>query len=263
MLKTLPLFKSHYSLGKSILTLEKPWDKKSTKERPKYSNSIFDLLIDNGLDTLTLVEDTVSGLLQASKFTKENKIKLVFGLRLRLTEDCLNQDEASLNKRAKYIIFAKNSKAYESILKISSFASNKGFYYTPTIDFKTLRQMWNKDLILSVPFYDSFLYMNTFCSHKHVPAMDFCEPTFFTEENDLPFDDLLKNKVEEYCKANKYQTLATQSIFYKSQEDFIAYLAFRCIHNRGTSQKSTLDKPELQHMGSDQFNFDKWKIQNS
>ena len=56
--------------------------------------------------------------------------------------------------------------------------------------------------------------------------------------------------------------LPAQSIFYPRAEDFEAYIAFRCIHNRGTSQKSTLEKPELDHMGSDKFNFERWLLSN-
>lgn len=261
-MNVLPLFKSHYSLGRSILTLEKPWDKKGKK--PDYTNSLFDLALDNGLNTLVLVEDNVSGLLQASQYAKDYKLKLVFGLRIYVTESIVNQSEDSLKKRAKYILFARNSAGYKALLKIWSFAAQQGFYYTPCLDFAALKTMWTKDLQLTVPFYDSFLHLNTLNSNQHIPDLSFGKPIFFTENNDLPFDDVLNTKVEAYCNENKYEKVRAQSIFYKSPEDFLAYVTFRCIHNRGTSQKSTLDKPELNHMGSDTFNFDRWfKLQQS
>jgi DNA polymerase III alpha subunit len=246
MYNVLPLFKSHYSLGKSILTLEKPTGKENC-----YPISIFDLLIKNNLNTLTLVEDNVSGLLQASKISDENKIKLVFGLRLTVLDNMLEKNEDSLKKEAKYIIFVKNPDGYKDLIKIWSCAAKDGFYYQPRIDFKTLASLWNKkNLKLVIPFYDSFLFLNSFESHIHVPVLNFAEPTYLIENNNLPFDKYLADKVSKYTVCAK---LSAQSIFYQSDEDFIAYLAFRCIHNR-----TTIEKPELNHMGSDGFNFTKW-----
>lgn len=254
MYKVLPLFKSHYSLGRSILTLEKPSGKEGS-----YPVSVFDLLKLNKLPTLVLVEDNVSGLLQASKQADECKVKLVFGLRLDVCEDMDKKDEASLTHRAKYIIFAKNTEGYKSLIKIWSAAAQRGFYYTPNIDFKTLKALWNKNLNMAVPFYDSFLYLNTFCSHVHIPDLDSFKPVIFlTENNSLPFDEMLEQRVREYCLTNGYDVLPAQSIFYKSPDDYLAYVAFRCLHNRGTQQKCTLERPELDHMNSDEFNFDKW-----
>jgi len=260
MYKVLPLFKSHYSLGKSILTLESP----TKPEKPiGYPITLFDLLLRNKLSTLVLVEDNISGLLQASKVADECKIKLVFGLRLDVCEDMTQKDEPSLLKRAKYIIFAKGPQGYQTLIKISSIAAKEGFYYSPNIDFKTLKLLWNPHVYMAVPFYDSFLYLNTFCSHVHVPSLDAFNPvTFFTESNELPFDDLLEQRVREYCLINKQDTLPAQSIYYKSADDYLAYVAFKCLHNRGHSQKCTLERPELDHMNSDQFNFDKWLTMN-
>jgi DNA polymerase III alpha subunit len=259
----LPLVKTHYSIGKSILTLEKPADKKSKKyAEGQYSSSIFDLLIDNKVDTLVLVEDNLSGLLQASEQCQASKIKLILGLRIDVTEDMDKKDEASLTKRARYIVFASKPSGYKNLIKIASSAAGRGFYYSPCIDFKTLKTLWDDTFLLVVPFYDSFIYNNTFCSHLHVPDIAFTDTTFLVEDNDLPFDDELKTRVERYCVENKHDILPAQSIFYPRAEDFEAYVAFRCIHNRGTSQKSTLDRPELDHMGSNQFNFMKWFNRN-
>ena len=83
--------------------------------------------------------------------------------------------------------------------------------------------------------------------------LDFTEPTYFVEDNDLPFDNLIKLKVMNI--SNKIQK--TQSIYYRNKKDFKAYLTFRCINKR-----STLDKPELDHMTSDEFCVEGWKEKN-
>jgi len=252
-MNSLPLFKSHYSLGKSILTLNKP-----SGSIEKYPVSIFDLVIQSKLDFLCLVEDNMTGFLEASKYCQDNKIKLMFGLRLRVTKSILNQDEQSLKDRAKYVIFAKNKKGYNALIKIWSLAAKEGFYYTPCIDFTNLKNLWSEDLVLAVPFYDSFLHLNAFNGHYHVPEFDKIKPLFLLEKNGLPFDPFLRGKVEKYAKENNFDTLETQSIYYKSKLDFIAYMTFRCI-----SERTNIEKPEFDHLGSDSFNFDRWLRENT
>ena len=60
------------------------------------------------------------------------------------------------------------------------------------------------------------------------------------------------NKVKQYA-GKKFKTLNVQSIYYKLKEDFKSYLTFRCINNR-----STLNRPGLDHMCSNEFCFEKW-----
>lgn len=247
-MQKLPLYKSHYSLGKSILTLNKP---AGNIDQP--SVSIVDLVVNSKLDFMCLVEDNMTSFLEASKHCQDKKLKLIYGLRLDVTENSLLQDEASLKKRAKYIIFAKNNDGYRALIKIWSFAAKEGFYYNPTIDFKHLKQFWNSGLTLAVPFYDSFLHSNAFEAHVHVPELDTMKPVFILESNDLPFDPLLRKKAVDYAERNNFQTLEAQSIFYKSKFDFISYLTFRCISNR-----TNIEKPEFNHLGSDSFNYERW-----
>ena len=249
-MEALPLFKSHYSLGKSILTLEKPDD--AIKGGP---DSIIKLCLDNELKELCLVDDSMSGFLQAYTNCKENKIKLIFGVRLSICFDHKDKSKESLDKTCKYIIFCKNHEGYKRLIKIYSFAAQQGFYYSPRIDFESLKTFWNEeDLSLCVPFYDSFLHKNTLDGSSCVPDFSFCSPTFFIEDNDIPFDDIIKRKVEDYTSENNFETLQTQSIFYSEKKDFKSYLTFRCINKR-----TTLDKPNLDHMCSDEFCLESWK----
>jgi hypothetical protein len=61
MEEIVPLFKSHCSLGRSILTLDKPKDEKN----PEVSDSVFDIASEEGLKEVFLVEDNMTGFLQA------------------------------------------------------------------------------------------------------------------------------------------------------------------------------------------------------
>jgi DNA polymerase-3 subunit alpha len=252
MFKILPLFKSHYSLGKSILTLSNDEDVDD-----RGPDSIMDICSKNELESFFLIDDNMSGFLQAYTNAKENKIKLIYGLRLTICDDREEKNEESRGKCSKIVVLIKNKKGYKKLIKIYSDAATKGFYYEPRTDYSTLKKLWNKnDLKLCVPFYDSFLYRNYIEGKMCVPELDFAEPVFFIEDHSLPFDPLFKEKVESFTK-DRYETVNAQSIYYRNKKDFKAYLTFRCINKR-----STLEKPQLDHMSSDTFSFENWKEQN-
>lgn len=243
-MNTIGCYKSHYSLGRSVLTLEP-----EGKSKPTEPDSIIDIAIEEKLKEVVLVEDTISGYLQAYKNFKDVEIKLIFGLRLTVTPDMTEKTDASLKKDAKYVIFARNTEGYKRLIKISTKASCDGFYYQPRIDFKTLKELWNEeDLKISVPFYDSFLAQNTLTTSLCIPDFSFAKPTFFIEDNELFIDELITPKIQGYCKENDYEMINTKSIYYKTRKDFKNYCVFRCIHNR-----STLNKPEISGLTSKEF----------
>ena len=121
----IPLFKSHYSIGKSILTLEK---KGSLKNGP---SSIIDICAENDLKELFLVEDSMGGFLEAYLNLKEIGASLRFGLRITVCADLSVKNEESLSKQSKVIIFANNRDGYKEMIKIYSLAAKDGFYYEP------------------------------------------------------------------------------------------------------------------------------------
>ena len=99
----MPLFKSHYSLGRSILTLDKV--DSSIENGP---DSIVDICAKNDLGRVTLLDDNMSGFLEAYLNSQETGLQLNFGLRLRILDDCEDKSEGSLGKTCKYVIFGKN-----------------------------------------------------------------------------------------------------------------------------------------------------------
>jgi DNA polymerase III alpha subunit len=249
----IPLFKSHYSIGKSILTLEKAGQ--SAEDGP---DSIIDIAKEHKLHNVVLVEDSISGLVEAYQNFKSEKINLIFGVRMTCTEDMAVKTQESLGKNHKIIIFCKNKngKGVEKLIRLWTAAATTGRYYEPRIDFQTIHSIWDdSDLLMGIPFYDSFIYNNGFTFNVCVPDFRKIKPIFFVERNDLPFDALLNEKVKKYASDNGYETQRAQSVFYKSKKDFPAYLTFRCINNR-----SSFEKPELDHMCSDSFSFESYLL---
>ena len=249
MREILPIFKSHYSIGKSILTL------RNGESDPDESDSIFDICADNELKEVTVVDDSMSGFLEAYKNAKELGVKLIFGLRITICNEISQKDADSLKTNSKILIFIKNEGGYKRLIKIFTEAARVGFYYQPRLDYKTLKKHWNdKDLALAIPFYDSYIFNNTLLGSVCVPELEFCKPTYFLEDNDLPFDKMVRDKAIYQSKNDETEAQSVQSIYYKQKKDFKAYLTFRCINNR-----SSLDKPELAHMTSNEFCFESWK----
>ena len=245
----IPLFKSHYSLGKSILTLAKAGS--SEADEP---SSIIDIAKKLNLENLHIVDDSISGFLEAYKSCEDTKLNLRFGLRLTVCDDIDNKTAESREKEHKVIIYILNTDGYYDLIKISTLASIQGFYYYPRIDCKNLKKLWNdKNLHLCVPFYDSYVFKNNLSYSICVPDFSFCNPTYFVEDNNLPFDEILKSKVEEIT-TDKQPAVKTQSVYYENKEDFLAYLTFRCI-----SERTTLNKPNLEHCSSNEFCAESFK----
>jgi hypothetical protein len=94
-----------------------------------------------------------------------------------------------------------------------------------------------------------------------VPDFSFAKPTFFIEDNGLPFDPLIKSRVLAYVSKNKLTTESAKSIYYKNKKDVSALQTYKCICGRTFGNK-TLSKPNLDHFGSDEFCFETWKETN-
>tara|TARA_R110000824_G_scaffold101094_4_gene240059 strand:+ start:4542 stop:5303 length:762 start_codon:yes stop_codon:yes gene_type:complete len=243
----LPIFKSHYSLGRSILTLGKP-----NQSLDEGSDSIFDICQEGEIKDLYLVDDNMAGFLEAYSNAEELDIKLVFGLRLTFCLNVSNKSEEGRRNSYKNIIFATNTEGYKRLIKIYTFAAQEGFYYEPRMDFDNLKQFWSDDLLLVAPFYDSFLYSNKYSDSKCVPDFSYATPTFFLEDNDTLLDKDMNKSVESFCK-DKYDTVRVKSIYYKKREDFGAYLTFRCINKR-----TKVEKPNMDGMCSPEFCYESY-----
>ena len=208
------------------------------------------------MEELFLVDDSMSGFLQGYLNSEKAKLKFRFGLRIRICEDLNEKNEEQIKKTSKVIVFAKTKQGYQRLIKIYTQAAQEGFYHAPRTDYKALKENWNdKDLSLMIPFYDSFLHLNTLHGYMCMPDLSFCDPVYAVEQNDIPFNFLIRKKVEEFCKQNK--CVNVKSIFYNNKEDFKAFLTFKCINKR-----TTLDKPNLDHMTSNEFCLQSWKENN-
>ena len=150
----IPLFKSHYSIGKSILTLDDPITHKEGG-----SDSVFSIAVENKLKEVVFVEDSLTGFLQAKKNADNLNLKLIFGLRIDMRENAsIDPKEESVKSSHKIILFARDAEGCKLLNTIYSEAFTK---HRNCVDHKVLKKHWNDDhLVLAIPFYDSFIYNN-------------------------------------------------------------------------------------------------------
>jgi len=243
----IPLFKSNYSIGKSILTLDAPEENPDAEK----SDSIFQIAKEENLDKITLVEDTMIGFLEAHKLSKSLGVQLIFGLRINCCNDVNSEDKEK--SQHKIIIFAKNDLGCKLLNKIYSKAYCEHNGYVDSIE---LSSIWNKNALhLAIPFYDSYIYQNSFSFNNCIPNFSFCNPTFFIERNNLPFEQLLTDKIKNISQ----NTELTKTIYYKNKKDVFAYQTYRCITNRSFGKEQNLSSPNLNHFGSDEFCWQSFK----
>ncbi len=248
MSNIIPLFSSHYSIGKSILTLEKPEGINVNKPI-----SIIDICKTHELKELYLVETNMSGFIESYKNCKDNDISLRFGLKLIVCADLNDKSEASLNTESKVIIWTRNSAGYKDLIKIYSKAATDGFYYDPRIDWSHLNSMITDNLLVSIPSYSSFLHNNFLKGSQCIPEFTSFKPNVMISDCGLPFDSLIKKAHTEYAQNNNLDLLKTHPIYFYSNEHFDAYKVFRTIHKR-----STWNNPKIDHFSSTFFNFEEF-----
>tara|TARA_E500000318_G_scaffold109702_1_gene123292 strand:+ start:1008 stop:1685 length:678 start_codon:yes stop_codon:yes gene_type:complete len=221
----IPLFKTHASIGKSILRIE----------------DVKRIADDNELDEVYFVEDTMVGFPEAFRTFGD---RLRFGYRFSI----FNEDESE-DSESKMIVFADGDEGCKELYEL----------YTRSSEEK-LKNPWNdyKNLKFSVPFYDSFLHKNLIGFSNCMPKLP--EQIWFSiEDNNLPFDRMLQNKVEDFIKNNPNPSVKVKSIYYENKEDVEAFQTYKCICNRQPGRQASLSNPRLDHFGSDRFCVETWK----
>lgn len=246
-MKQIPLFKSHYSIGRSILTLEDPSERDENQGESR-ADSIFSIAKDHDLSTVFLLDDNPSGFINAVKVAKKNKIKICLGVRLTICNDANNSSEDKSDE-SKVCIWGRGDSGYHRIYKIFSQAAINQHRNYPRTDITNLKALWSEeDLYITIPFYDSFIHKNALGGGRCTPSFDFTKPFLHIEQNDLPFDPILLRSVDKWQQFSGWEGISVKSVYYNTRADFEYYMARRCLDNR-----SSFEKPELPHMASDAF----------
>ena len=134
----IPLFKTHYSIGKSILRLD----------------DVDRIATDNNLEEVYFVEDSMTGFPAAFRLFGD---RMRFGLRLPI----FNEDE-NPESESKIIAFADGDEGCKELYNLCTQSSSEKLK-TPWKSFKNLKFV--------VPFYDSFLHKNLTTFANCMPSL--------------------------------------------------------------------------------------------
>jgi len=248
----LPLFTSHYSLTSSLLTLDE-----AGKAKPDGPQSVFDLAQSVGLKEVVLIDSKIDGFVQAYKSAEKAKVKLVYGLKLCICADMSIKDDPSLKTESKVIVLIRNTAGYSDLIRLWNRAATDGFYYQARLDWATLKSFWTPNLILALPFFSSFLAVNTLTFNRIVPDFPVAPVVFREIGSELPFAHLIDRAIDSYVAEAGIaaeDVVETKTVLYKSRSDFPAFQTLRCI-----GERTSFEKPNIDHLSSDAFCLESWK----
>lgn len=244
----IPIFKSHFSLGRSILTLEHP---DSCEECGP--SSIFKLAKDANLKEIYLLENNISSFPYAFDTAKKLGIALRYGEVFDISTT--NGTDKFYSKVG---IFALNDAGFSELRELHTKVHTE---QDGTINYDQLKLGTNLGLV--IPFYDSFLNANAFTYANFTYDFGTLKPIFFIEDNGLPQDGILREIVMNYAANNGCEILETRTILYEKPEDIDASMTYRILCNRGdTKGGGSLEKPNIDEFGSDKFNWERFKREN-
>ena len=254
----LAVFRTHYSIGSSLLTLDEP-----SKAKPGNPVSIFDLSQSVGMKDVMIVDERIDGFLQAYKVSNRLGVKLCYGLKICVCADMGDKTVESKKTESKAIILFRNSQSYGEATRIWNRAwGHEGHFVHRTesygrADWKLLKTYWTENLGLALPYFNSFLARNLLTFSQITPDLP-AQPWVFKEiDSGLPFAPLIDSAIDRYTGGVTDMIVSSKTILYARPEDFKAYNVFRAIHN-----KSTFDKPEQAHLSSNRFSFQSWRELN-
>ncbi len=246
--ETIPVFSSHYSIGRSTLTLEKAGE---IKENTPVS--ICSIAKIHKIDKLFLIDSSFSGFQEAYRNLTEIGVQLIYGIKLHICDDVNDKSDKGAVNDSKIYLIAKNKDGYKELIKIYSEAATNGFYYYPRLDWGQLNKI-SENIDVWIPFYDGFVHCNLLSyGVSIIPQFKNVKPRFCIENHDLPFDDIIEGGVKKYCDETGLEMIKTHQIYYYKTVDALIMQTMRCINNR-----STLNKPNLSHFSSNKFSFESY-----
>lgn len=252
---TIPLFTTHHSIGESVLTVESDiFNKDKTVDMTAAPLSVFAIAKHHKQESLVVVDSDISAYWKLYKGAKELDLNLIYGLKITVCADMADKEPSSEKTESSVIIFFRNSQAYYDFVPIYSDASIIGNRKGRRLDWKTLNERWTANFALCLPFYSSFIARNLLVlDQKSYPDFGAIKPTFFIQDHGLPFDSLIREAVEKYVATEKLASQPAHQVYYYRDGDCVKHQTLQCINRR-----TTLDKPNLEHYGSDEFSYESY-----
>lgn len=217
---------------------------------PDGPQSILTLAKKAGLKEVYFVSTRFYDMISAWRLCEENGLQLIFGLEMWICSNPEEHTEASIADESKVIIWMRSGDGYKDLIKLYSkvYTNIKNKYYKFRGSYNILKEFWTDNLLLTIPFFDSFLARNTL-NYGSAIVPDFpMKPIFIREINSgLPFAPLIDEALDNFTKG-EYEIMKTKTIYYPDYSDSKAWTVYRTIKER-----SSFNKPQLDYCCSDNF----------
>ena len=76
---------------------------------------------------------------------------------------------------------------------------------------------------------------------------------YFVEQNNHPFDSLIREQIDSISKLHNKIPVLTKSIYHKSKDDFDAFQMYKSICGRANGKTPMFTNPNLNHFCSNEF----------
>ena len=242
-MKILPVFSTSFSIGESLLTIDE-------KSSPEGSDSLLDITQELGLKQIVVVDSTMIGFKKLHTAFSKLGIQLIFGVKFSAANNRFDEPSLRETSHHRVIVFAKNDAGCKELVKLYSEAHTKSDGF---LDYSLLKERWSENLDLVFPFYNSFIHKNNFYGKQCLPEYSFTQPTFLFGEHGLPFDSVLRQKTLDYAANHGLNVQEAHFIYYKNRADMQAFVTYSILTHRKAGRPQTLDRPELDGMGSNDF----------
>lgn len=244
-----PIFRSSYSIGGSLLTLEEPG-----KAKPGNALSVFDIAKEADLKEVIVVDDRPDGAIQGLKVATKLGIKLIYGIRFTVCANMADKAIESRRTESRVIVMVKGGpinemgvpQGYTDLLKLWSRAWGPmghirymlagDEYAYGRLDWNLLREMWTENLVLALPYTGSFIGRNTTTFSQITPSLPPNIPiwVFREVESQLLAAPLIDRAIERYAFQDaRAVVMPTKTVCYVKRADMKAYVTLRCL-NEGT-----------------------------
>ena len=162
MQETVPIFSSHYSIGRSILTLDVETNEKGENIYEIKNNhpvSIISIVKIHNLKQIFLIDSSFSGFSEAYRNLTATDVQLIYGIKLHICEDINDKSDKGRVNDSKIYLIARNKDGLKELMKTYSRAATDSFYYYPRLDWNQLNKI-SENIVIWIPFYDGFIHNN-------------------------------------------------------------------------------------------------------
>ena len=225
----IPLFKSTFSIGRSLLRVE----------------DLIDIAEKGDVQKMILVEDNFYGFRIINKAFLNLGVPMIYGLRIPVVQSNLSE------KPSKLVFFPKNNRGVKVVRNLYTKC------FTSEGECLNLSKIENGELdeiSIGVPFYDSYIFNNIFHFGLCDLSLDDFDHFYMEEDNRHPFDFQISSALKKLGVV----TEKTKSIYYRDKDDFEAFQMYKAVCNRKQGRVPSFSNPRLNDFCSNEFCYESY-----